>query len=154
MKIVINVQYGGFSLSPLAVKRIAELQGKECYFFTSVFSPIGNEKEYTPLTVEEATEAFMWSAYSVPNPQDYRLSERDEDGLYKSANARAEQISLKDRDIERNDPLLVQVVEELGEKANGSHATLKIVEIPDGTDFTIEEYDGNEHIAESHQTWS
>jgi hypothetical protein len=55
---------------------------------------------------------------------------------------------------ERNDPLVIRVVEELGEKANGNHAKLKIVEIPDGTDWEISEYDGSEHIAEKHETWS
>lgn len=41
----------------------------------------------------------------------------------------------------------------LGDKANGSCAKLQIVDIPNGTDYTIEEYDGNEHIAEKHRTW-
>ncbi len=30
---------------------------------------------------------------------------------------------------------------------------LKIVEIPAGTEYTIEEYDGIEHIAQVHNTW-
>ena len=54
----------------------------------------------------------------------------------------------------RNDPLLVQVVEELGEAANGSFADLKVVEIPDGVEWTVEEYDGLEWIAEVHRTWN
>lgn len=53
----------------------------------------------------------------------------------------------------RTDPDVVAVVEALGEKANDSLASLKIVEVPDDVEFTIEEYDGNEHIAEVHRTW-
>jgi len=30
---------------------------------------------------------------------------------------------------------------------------LAIVEIPDDVEYTIEEYDGNEHVAEAHRTW-
>jgi hypothetical protein len=30
---------------------------------------------------------------------------------------------------------------------------LEIVEIPDDVEYTIEEYDGLEHIAEKHRTW-
>jgi hypothetical protein len=56
-------------------------------------------------------------------------------------------------DIERDDPALVQVVEELGEEANGAYAELKIVEIPYDIDWQIKEYDGKEHIAEEHRTW-
>jgi len=39
-----------------------------------------------------------------------------------------------DRDIARDDPYLVKVVKELGMTANGSHANLKIVEIPADVD--------------------
>jgi len=56
-------------------------------------------------------------------------------------------------DLERNDSVLVQVVEELGENACGEFAQLKVVEIPDGVDYEINEFGGKEHIAEKHRTW-
>jgi hypothetical protein len=59
-----------------------------------------------------------------------------------------------ERDIQRNDPALIEVVEELGKKADGYLSELKIVEIPDDIKWTIEEYDGKEWIAEDHRTWS
>jgi hypothetical protein len=57
------------------------------------------------------------------------------------------------REIPRNDEELVRVVSELGEKANGFCASLKIVDIPVDVQWTIEEYDGNEWVAEKHRTW-
>jgi hypothetical protein len=48
---------------------------------------------------------------------------------------------------------LIQVVEELGDGANGYFAKLKIVEIPDDVLWQIEEYDGKEWVAEQHRTW-
>ena len=62
--------------------------------------------------------------------------------------------NIHDWQIERNDPVLIKVVEALGEKANGTFAELKIVEIPDGTDWEIDEYDGSETIHEKHKSWS
>jgi len=56
-------------------------------------------------------------------------------------------------DIERDDPRLIQIVEELGEDAAGYGAMLKIVEIPDDVDWEINEDDGSEWIAEKHRTW-
>jgi len=58
-----------------------------------------------------------------------------------------------DREIERDDPVLVEIVERLGSESNGRYSDLKIVEIPDDVDWDIMEYDGMEHIAEKHRTW-
>jgi hypothetical protein len=57
------------------------------------------------------------------------------------------------RDVARDDPYLVKIVRDMGEKANGSHAELRIVEVPAGVEWDIEEYDGNEWVAEKHRTW-
>jgi hypothetical protein len=51
-----------------------------------------------------------------------------------------------DRDFNRADPLLVQVVEELGSAANGAHAKLRIAEVPAGSKYRIDEYDGAESV--------
>lgn len=57
-------------------------------------------------------------------------------------------------DIPRDAIELVQTVEELQQEANGSCSELKVIEIPDGIDWYIEDYDGIEHVAETHRTWS
>lgn len=54
----------------------------------------------------------------------------------------------------RNNPFLVEVVERLGEEANGDYAILKIVEIPDDVDWEIaESFPGDEWVQEKHRTW-
>jgi hypothetical protein len=57
-------------------------------------------------------------------------------------------------EIKRDDPVLVKVVEELGEQANTRYSNLKVVEIPDEVEWSIHEYDGVEWVAEAHRTWS
>jgi hypothetical protein len=54
-------------------------------------------------------------------------------------------------DIPRDCPVLVEMVER-GD-VEGTFSELKIVEIPDGVNWYIEEYDGMEHVAERHRTW-
>jgi hypothetical protein len=57
-------------------------------------------------------------------------------------------------EIDRTDPVLVSIVEEMGDRADGKYAELKVVEIPDGIQWSIHQYDGIEWIAEAHRTWS
>jgi hypothetical protein len=142
MKIVINTCFGGFGLSQEAMTRYAEIKGITIY-------PVRDER-YSALNIV--------TYYTVPE------SERMGDAIWNEWKSlpQAERIALNkkyseqtlcDRDIKRDDPALIQTVEELGEKSSGEHAKLKIVEIPDGVAWEIEEYDGNEHIAECHRTW-
>ena len=57
-------------------------------------------------------------------------------------------------DIERDDPVLIESVKEVGiEKSANWMAELEIVNVPDDIEWTIEEYDGKEWIAEKHRTW-
>jgi hypothetical protein len=56
-------------------------------------------------------------------------------------------------DIPRADPILISIVEELGEDSYGQFSQLSIVEIPDGVEWEVEEYDGMEWIAEVHRKW-
>lgn len=54
----------------------------------------------------------------------------------------------------RKDTILIEIVEQLGKKADGEGARLKIIEIPDDVEFHVCEYYGKEWIAENHRTWN
>jgi len=57
-------------------------------------------------------------------------------------------------EIERNDPVLVEVVEQLGDLADGYYSKLKVVEVPDNIKWYIHDYYGNEEVHEEHRKWS
>ena len=57
-------------------------------------------------------------------------------------------------DIPRDCPHLVAMVEEGGTDVDGIYSELKVVDVPDDVNWYIEEYDGMEHVAERHRTWS
>ena len=79
-------------------------------------------------------------------------------GLSKEAlalyNERAGTAIKYEDDIKRNDLILIEIVEQLGEAANGGFAKLKVVKIPDDVQWQIEEYDGVEWVAEKHRIWN
>lgn len=55
--------------------------------------------------------------------------------------------SFDEYQIDRNDPKLIEVVETLGDEANGRCARLRVVNIPDdATDWELDEYDGAEEV--------
>ncbi len=55
----------------------------------------------------------------------------------------------------RHDPRLVQVVEQLGEQANGPFCELEVVDVGSAKRYFIEEYDGIENIVlENNIAWN
>ena len=141
MKVVINKCYGGFGLSKEAYIRYAEIKG-------------------TPVWIEEDHKFKSLGLFTVWTVPPEQRPESKEDSFYemsmeerKAYNESYSSNTIHCRDIERNDPALVKAVEELGDKANGKHAKLDVIEIPDGIDFEVEEYDGKEWVSEKHRTW-
>lgn len=53
----------------------------------------------------------------------------------------------------RTNKLLIQVVKELGKEASGTFGEIEIVDIPDGVDWEIDNYDGMETVEEAHMRW-
>lgn len=142
-KVVINDQYGGFGLSHEAVMRYLELTGQDVW--------------------PEESDRFsrlVGPTYWLVAPDSPRVQPQPEDWFEMSLQERAAHNAaysaqvFSPREIARDDPYLVQVVEELGGKtAAGDHATLKVLVIPADVDWQIEEHDGLEWIAEKHRTW-
>lgn len=60
-------------------------------------------------------------------------------------------------DSERTDPRLIKAIESVtaqGGDPSGQYAEIKIVEVPDGVEWTLQDYDGVEAIHEEHRVWS
>ena len=78
-------------------------------------------------------------------------------GLSDKALDMYEQLSNKSEvysfELDRTDPILIQVVEALGAEADGRFAKLRIIEIPDDIEWEITEYDGSESVEEVHRKW-
>jgi hypothetical protein len=118
-KIVYNACYGGFSLSEAAMRLYAEKKGLSFY---------------------------VWSDPKYPSEMFRLYFTADPSGMKEIDNEFHKKYSLYGPDLERTDPVLVEVVEELGDKANGMCAKLRITEIDAGTLYRIDEYDGLESI--------
>jgi hypothetical protein len=152
MKIVVNKCYGGYLLSPKAVARMAELRGQKAYFFIGGFGT----QPHRQVSMRRAEKEWLWSAFNTPTPQtppDARAWASMSDEERKEANDACRAEMLDRRPDPRHDLLLVQVVEELGDEADGAHADLEVVEVPDGIKYEILEHDGFETICEVGHFW-
>jgi len=130
MKIIINRCYGGYGLSEKAVMLYAKLKG---------------------LTLYPDSDDCITHYYTIPVDQFRKMEKEVKRQDYRELNKYS---FYPPRDISRSDPLLVQVVEELGREANDNFAELKIIDIPDDMEYEIDEYDGMETIRECHRSWS
>ena len=70
--------------------------------------------------------------------------------MYKQLSNKSEVYSFE---LDRTDPILIQVVEALGAEADGRFAKLRIIEIPDDIEWEVTEYDGSESVEEVHRKW-
>jgi len=142
MKVVINRCFGGFGLSKEACQRYWDIKGHQVW--------IEDDTKFASMG--------LFTVWLVP-PED-RLESKEGEAFYsmsmeerKVYNEKHSEQTWYYRDVDRNDPILVQLVEENSELYSGRCAELAVVEIPDGVAYEIEEYDGREHVAETHRTW-
>ena len=143
MKVVINGCYGGFSLSKEGMQRYCDIKNIPCW-------------------IEEDTKFKTMGIFTVwTTPPEKRIESREGEDFYKLSqeeriayNKQYSEQTICNRDIARDDPALVQLVEENAELYGGRCSQLEVVDIPDDVEWQIEEYDGNEWVAEKHRTWS
>ena len=63
-------------------------------------------------------------------------------------------IKSDDYNAYRQDPRLIAAIEKIGEEnSSGAMAKVRIVEIPDGIEWEMDEYDGVESVHEKHRSW-
>ncbi len=144
MKVVINRRFGGFGLSDAAYLRLIDLG-----------IPV---RKY--IEQERSEETGLWLPETRNDGEvifDSALSDDEGNALGRRQLSKLTGTRFSDhwiRERGRSHPLVVQAVESLGsEVASGRFASLKVIEVPDGTEFEIDDYDGMESIHEKHRSW-
>ena len=132
MKIAVNRCFGGFGISVKAFLYLVEKN--------SPLVEIEEKWGFTPydLSKEKYIGGGLYSCNS------YELHNKDRTIIYTNNCSYEEN---------RTHPDLIEVIELLKDDANGEHAELCIVEIPDDVDWEITEYDGIESVEEKHRRW-
>jgi hypothetical protein len=125
-KVVYNACCGGFRLSKEACQRYWEIKGQQVWVETGKFGMC----TIWLVPPEERLEQKEWSSMTMDERHDF--------------NYQYSKHTWCDKNVDRHDPVLVQVVEELGDKASGTSAKLAIDEVYGP--YFIDEYDGFESV--------
>jgi len=132
MKVAINKCFGGFGLSLEAFEWLIKNKGWK----VTSYCKNGN-------------------GYDDPNADlvDHRTA--PEANKYPSLYSKLKYYPIKSyyREEFRTNPDVIEVIEKLGEKANGDCASLAIVDIPEDINWEIDEYDGIESVREISRSW-
>ena len=134
-KVILNKSYGGFEVSKEAYELYAKKKGLKLFYYDRD----GKTDKYRyavdkgNLFVDIFTKDFGNNVIiSDENFEKY--------GLYLNSDY-------------REDSILIEVVEELEEKASGCCGRLVVVEIPDDLDYVIDKYDGIEILHQKVKEW-
>ena len=136
-KVILNKCFGGFDVSKEAYMLYAKKKGLTLYLYESKFI---NRK-------------FIYKKVNDDNSIFRHYFIKDMGDNVEISNEDYEKYCLYLKDEHREDPILIEVVEELGEKASGRFGYLKVVEIPDDLEYVIDEYDGIETLHQKVEEW-
>lgn len=143
MKVAINTCFGGFGLSPQACLWLYEHGFKDENFLYPIEKYYGKEAMKTRYEID----LNQWKLH-LKNPKAVYCFT-----VFTPCEKFVLTGNIGSNPKTRSNPLLIECIEKLKEASWDQYAKLSIVEIPDDIEFTIEEYDGLEHIAEAHRTW-
>lgn len=141
MKIVLNGCYGGFGLSYEAMVLYWHARCKDIYFYRDIsaydgYSKVHKYERISLADIQRQTEFNRLTGYIYCTTEDQ--------GAYLD---HFPENVVNDQDIDRTDPILISVVETMGpQAASGRFAKLYIEEIPNGTKYKIDNYDGIESL--------
>ena len=134
-EVIINNCYGGFGLSWQALMWLA------AKYDLAIFTALSDYRRYDGRVAEWGVKI----ALPCGRVLDDRL------GCFIFGKNGSESCHFE---LDRDFAPAIEVVRALGQCANDDYAELKIIEIPSDVDYCIEEYDGDEWVAEVHRTWS
>lgn len=137
-KVILNKCFGGFDVSPKAYQLYAIYKG-----YSHLYKYLPNNETYKLVDLfDEHFVCFYVTKYfgKEISKNDILKEDWEKHILYLNDN-------------NREDDILIKVVEELGDEASGRFGQLVVVQIPDDLDYVIDNYDGIETLHARVETW-
>lgn len=149
-KVIINKCYGGYGFESFTIQKYADAKGIPLYWYTRDYKcDAGRLKEkWDRTTIDEIEEQEGLRMGNWPLIEDMGNSfifKWDDEVLDRLV------YHLPPEEESRTDPVLIEIIEQYGDRNRyGCHCPT-VVEVPDGVEWIVEEYDGFESIHEAHR---
>jgi len=144
-KIILNKDFGGFSASYKAHKLYAKKKFNvdNIYVYNFEVNHDANLPYKTCYRRSDSAKDSVFNCYTIKD-----LGEVVHD-IFDS------EYALNLDESHREDPILIEIVEELGKEASGRYGCLEVVEIPDELvgNYMIDDYDGIETLHQKVQEY-
>lgn len=146
MEIILNKDYGGFGLSDKAKALIIKRKGLPFYPYAKI--NLDDDKNFRKVTEKEIMDDTFRGVSLLDGivwvSKDFGKYTTDDKVFSKPFLFDYDNKYHLDNDSLRVDKDAIEVIKELGEKADGEFASFRIVSIPDGSYYRIDDYDGIE----------
>lgn len=139
-KVAINACLGGFELSLLAQKMLLQLKGFKdvCFYKARGYRTLTTNAEYFKiLDLNNEKDIFALCLKRDYGDRVFKGDINMNDYMWEI---------IDDIITNREDKDLVMVIESLGSQSNTDLSSLKIIKIPDGIEYAIDDNDGMESI--------
>lgn len=141
-KVILNKCFGGFDVSPKAYQLYAMYKGYSHLYKYQPDLSLNNTTYKLVDLFDEHLVCFYVTKYFGKEISKNDIPKED-----------WEKHILYLNDDNREDDILIKVVEELGDEASGRFGELVVVRIPDDLDYVIDNYDGVETLHARVETW-
>jgi len=149
-KVILNKCFGGFDVSPQAYQLYAIYKGySHLYKYQVILSAINTSSKLSFNDTYKLVDLYDEHLFCV------YVTKYFGEEFFKNDISKEDwekHILYLDAD-NREDDILIKVVEELGDEASGRFGQLVVVQIPDDLDYVIDYYDGIETLHARVETW-
>lgn len=151
-KVIINKCFGGYGFEPFTIQKYAEANGVKLFWYTRDYNyDAGHLKEKWDKTtvseIEKSEDLHMGNWPLVEDMGDSFFFEWGGEAFDRLV------YKLPPKEESRTDPVLIGIIEKYGDKNRyGCHAPTAI-EVPDGVEWIVDEYDGMESLHEAHRVF-
>ena len=147
-KVIINKCFGGYGFEPFTIQKYAEAKGLPLFWYERDYEydagRLREKLDRTTISKIETMEGLRMGIYPMQK-------DMGDSFIFEWGNNEGIFFEMPEKEESRTDPVLIEIIEKYGDRnRHGCHAPT-VVEVPDGVEWVVDEYDGLESLHEAHR---